>query len=117
VAADNTVDIGALQYRPAPTVPGKEYTTSEDTPLLVNAANGVQAGASDPDGLVLSAARVAGPAHGTVGLQADGSFTYTPAAGYSGADSFEFLVVNYQGRSATATADVTVSEYEARQPC
>ena len=32
------------------------------------------------------------PAHGTVILNADGGFTYTPAANYHGADSFTYKV-------------------------
>ena len=35
---------------------------------------------------------VDGPAHGTVVLDADGSFTYTPTANYSGQDSFTYKV-------------------------
>jgi hypothetical protein len=103
------VDIGALQYRPTPTVPGKTYVTPEDTPLIATAANGVRSGASDPDGLDLAATQVTGPAHGSLDLKADGSFTYTPTAGFIGADSFEFRLSNYQGRSDTATANITIS--------
>ena len=33
---------------------------------------------------------VTGPAHGTLTLNADGSFTYTPTAGYTGTDSFTY---------------------------
>jgi hypothetical protein len=38
-----------------------------------------------------------GPEHGTVGLNADGSFTYTPDAGYVGADSFTYRVIDDGG--------------------
>ena len=31
------------------------------------------------------------PAHGSVTFHADGSFDYTPAAGYSGTDTFSYL--------------------------
>ena len=46
--------------------------------------------ASDPDGNALTYALVNGPAHGALSLHPDGSFTYTPTAGYNGADSFSF---------------------------
>jgi len=63
------------------------YSTFEDTPLVV-AADGVLG--NDPDAANFSAAVAAGPSHGTVTLDADGSFTYTPTANYNGADSFTY---------------------------
>lgn len=48
------------------------------------------------------------PAHGTLALNADGSYTYTPAADYYGADSFTYTITNYNGRADTATVNVTV---------
>ena len=38
-----------------------------------------------------------GPSHGTVAMNADGSFIYVPAAGYQGTDSFTY--VDTQGKS------------------
>jgi hypothetical protein len=40
---------------------------------------------------VLVAGSTTSPAHGTVTLNSDGSFTYVPNAGFSGDDSFEYL--------------------------
>ena len=47
------------------------------------------------------------PAHGTVSGTAP-NLTYTPASGYSGADSFAFTAKNPGGTSAPATISVTV---------
>ena len=44
--------------------------------------------ANDTGGQSLTAVKVAGPAHGTLTLNANGSFAYTPAAGYVGPNSF-----------------------------
>ena len=38
-----------------------------------------------------------------------GSFDYTPAVGYVGADSFVYTVTNSFGATATATVNVTVT--------
>ena len=44
---------------------------------------------------------------GQVAVQADGSFTYTPAAGFTGADTFRYVVGNFSG-SSTATVTFNV---------
>jgi VCBS repeat-containing protein len=81
------VTIAVLAVNDAPTAAPDAYTTNEDTPLVLGAP-GVLANDSDVEGSSLSAALVSGPAHGTLTLGADGSFTYTPALNFNGADSF-----------------------------
>ncbi|RXJ54597.1 Ig-like domain-containing protein [Candidatus Marinarcus aquaticus] len=49
------------------------------------------------------------PAHGTVTMNADGTFTYTPAADYNGADSFTYTITDADGDTSTATVNLTVS--------
>ncbi len=46
---------------------------------------------------------------GTVVVAASGTFTYTPPAGYEGADSFTYTVSNAAGTSPAATVNLTVS--------
>jgi hypothetical protein len=53
-------------------------------------APGVLANDSDIDTNTITAILVAGPAHGTLSLNANGSFTYTPVADFNGADSFTY---------------------------
>jgi VCBS repeat-containing protein len=74
------------------------YTTDEDVALTIAAAQGVLANDTDPDhNDVLTALLVSGPAHGTLTLNADGSFGYTPHANYNGADSFSYTVRDAKG--------------------
>jgi hypothetical protein len=49
---------------------------------------------------------LAGPAHGTLQLAGDGSFSYAPDAGYFGIDTF-----SYRASSGTSTDDAQVSFY------
>jgi hypothetical protein len=44
----------------------------------------------DPDGDPITAQIVSAPTNGTVVLNDDGRFRYTPAAGYTGTDAFVF---------------------------
>jgi hypothetical protein len=55
----------------------------------------------DPD-TVLTAVLVSGPSKGTLVLNADGSFTYTPSAGFSGPDAF-----TYQASDGAASANLS----------
>ena len=46
---------------------------------------------------------------GSVTDNADGTFSYVPAGGFEGQDSFNYTIEDSQGNSATATVVVTVS--------
>ncbi len=85
------------------------YETDEDTPLIVDAAEGVLANDTDPDGDALAAALVTGPLRGTLALNADGSFTYTPEANFFGTDSFTYLAEDSLGDSVQRTVTIVVN--------
>ena len=73
---------------------------------LTVAAPGVLANDTDVDGDVLHVTGVVAPEHGTLSLEADGSFVYTPAAGFTGDDGFRYTVAD--GAGGEATADVAL---------
>ncbi len=52
---------------------------------------------------------MADPAHGTLGAIAAGKVTYTPAAGFKGADSFTYRASDGTAQSAPATVSLTVT--------
>jgi hypothetical protein len=62
----------------------------------------------DPDGDALTVQLVDGPAHGQLVLQPGGAFSYTPAAGFLGTDSFTYRVSDGLHTSAPATVTLLV---------
>ncbi|WP_418338495.1 retention module-containing protein [Pseudomonas citronellolis] len=70
-----------------------------------------QLGASDIDGDNLTYALKNGgnPAHGSVVVNGDGSYSYTPAADYNGPDSFVVTVSDGHGGEAEQLVSVTVT--------
>ncbi len=89
ISAITTVTLTINRANVAPVATGKAYTTNEDTVLSVSAPGALE-GDTDGDGDPLTAVLVSGPAHGSVALNANGSFVYTPNLNYSGPDSFTY---------------------------
>lgn len=99
-----------------PTSVDDTYTTFQEHPLVVP-PRGVLTNDRSNAGGPMTAALVSGPTHGVVGLDADGGFTYTPAAGFLGLDSFTYRAVNVNGPSANiATVVITVEAPPGPQP-
>ena len=86
-----------------PSAANHTYATQANVPLSVGAP-GVLQGAT---GTGLSAVLVSGPAHGTLTLHRDGSFSYTPEIGASGIEQFVYRASSSDGESST-TASVTL---------
>jgi VCBS repeat-containing protein len=70
---------------------------------------------SDPDaGDTIAIAVVATPAHGSVTVNPNGTFSYTPAQGFTGTDSFTFAATDSRGvGSNVATESILVVGNEA----
>jgi hypothetical protein len=98
----------AQRVNHAPVANGDGYSLVANAPLTVPAA-GVLANDSDPDGDPITAVFVSGPAHGSLALNTDGSFIYTPVVGYTGGDSFTYKANDGQADSNVATVSLAVS--------
>lgn len=92
----------------APVAVQDSFSTPAGTALEVSAAIGVLANDGDAWRRNLVASVVQAPAHGTLSLQADGSFTYLPAAGHFGPDSFTYAVHDGKLQSAPAVVRLAV---------
>ncbi|MEZ4620918.1 MAG: Ig-like domain-containing protein [Caldilineaceae bacterium] len=103
-------DIGAYEWENrAPIAADDAYTTEEDTILTV-AAPGVLSNDSDADYDALNAILVSGPTNGTVNLNADGAFSYTPNGGFVGDDSFTYKANDGILDGTIATVTITVEQ-------
>ena len=103
-----TVTITVKPVNDAPVAVDDEYSTTYETALTI-AAPGVLVNDTDVEGSALTATLVAGPANGTVTLNADGSFTYAPVAGFSGTDSFTYTANDGELDSNVATVSIVVA--------
>jgi nitrite reductase (NO-forming)/hydroxylamine reductase len=90
------------------------YSTDRDTTLNV-VAPGVLGNDQDADSNPLSAVPGTGVSNGNLSLNPDGSFSYTPNAGFSGQDSFNYYAYDGMDLSATA-ATVTISVNDSTPP-
>ncbi|MCX7750490.1 MAG: Ig-like domain-containing protein, partial [Candidatus Bipolaricaulota bacterium] len=78
-----------VYHNRAPVAQNDSYTMYKNQTLTVSAP-GVLGNDSDPDGEALVAELVSGPTVGTLTLNSNGSFTYTPPAGYTGQVTFTY---------------------------
>src|SRR5690606_2377905 len=76
--------------------------TLEDSPVSDSVT------ATDDDGDTLTYSMNTSPTNGIATVNANGSFTYTPNADYSGSDSFTVLVADGNGGTDVALVDVTI---------
>lgn len=84
------------------------YSVTEDNSLTV-IVPGILDNDTDADGDPLTAVFVSGPAHGTLQLNANGSFTYAPAPNFDGTDSFTYKANDGTADSSPATVTITVN--------
>ena len=102
---DNVQLIGlghAASPNTAPTAAGDAYAVNEDGTLIVPAP-GVLNNDSDADSDALTAQLVTSTSSGSLAFNADGSFSYTPAANFFGSDSFTYRAFDGTDYSNMAT--------------
>jgi hypothetical protein len=99
-------------FNQAPTVNPVQLTGQSDGPITGSI------GAVDPEGDPLSYKITSAPLHGKAVIASDGSYTYTPTAGFAGTDNFVVAVTDGGshfnlldlGRQASTSANVTVNQ-------
>ena len=84
-----------------PTARADTATTNANTAVKINVL-------ANDQGSSLKVVSVTTPAHGTAKINTDKTITYTPAAGYTGSDTFKYTIRDAAGKKATATVSLTV---------
>ena len=105
-ADTGTVTLNLAAVNDAPTANNDTYLGAHDHAITGN----VLLNDSDAEGdtLAVAAAAITTAAGGRVTLLADGTFTYEPATGFVGIDSFSYTVDDGHGGSAAATVALNV---------
>ena len=89
-----------------------EYTAFNDTVLVVSAKDGVLKNDTYPEGVTkgMTAELAQKPTHGTLTLEKDGSFKYTPTKDYVGTDYFGYYCVINETKSKAAIVTISVEK-------
>jgi ELWxxDGT repeat protein/VCBS repeat-containing protein len=105
-----TVNLTVTPVNDAPIANPEEYRAATNTPLSVNAANGVLANDTDVDGSPPNAvaAVTTTTQGGTITLNTDGSFTYVAANNFNGIDTFTYQATDGSLTSNLATVTLNV---------
>ena len=86
-------------------------TVTDGASVTIN----VLANDSDPDNDALGITAVSAPAHGTAAI-AGSAIIYTPAAAFTGTDTFGYTISDGHGGSASANVSVSVAAQPNRPP-
>lgn len=101
------VEITVICSNNAPLAVDDTYSVDQEN-VLTRAAPGLLANDSDMEDDTLVAILDNEPTSGTLTLKEDGSFTYTPKAGFHGSDSFTYKAYDGDLESEIATVTITV---------
>ncbi|MFD2041563.1 Ig-like domain-containing protein, partial [Flavobacterium artemisiae] len=103
-----TVTITVTPVNDEPVASNDAYTVAEGGTLNINAP-GILGNDSDAENNALTTVLVTGPSHGTLTLNADGSFTYIHDGSETTTDSFTYKANDGTADSNTATVTITVT--------
>ncbi|MCA9193324.1 MAG: tandem-95 repeat protein [Planctomycetales bacterium] len=101
------VQLNIAPTNDAPVAQADSYETSEDVPLIIG-PSGVLVNDSDVDGDNITAQLISEPEHGSVTLESDGSFAYTPDANFNGIDTFSYVASDGQAESTAVAVEINV---------
>lgn len=104
-APSNFTIRGVSLVNHAPTAVSDSAQTAPGTPVIIP----VLANDTDPDGDPITLLSVTPALHGALVMNPTGTVTYTPAAGYTGPDAFNYTISDGRGGTAGAAVSLNVS--------
>jgi hypothetical protein len=105
-----TVVIGITNVNETPSAANDVFQVEQFQSLNMSAP-GLLANDGDVDGDSLMAVLVAGPTHGSLTVNGDGSWIYTPEPAFNGIDSFSYQASDGALGSNTATVTILVTPF------
>ena len=111
-SVSNTVTVGEAAGNQLPIAVDDDYLTAVDTPVTGNVLDNDDLGDTPA-----TADLLAPTASGSLTLNQDGGFTYTPQSGFEGSDGFTYAITDGNGdTSNTATVLIEVTAAPAPPP-
>ncbi|PZV24119.1 MAG: hypothetical protein DCF12_17850 [Snowella sp.] len=107
-SAKVNVVVNPVTVNRSPVANGDSATTKQNQAVTLLATN-LLANDTDPDGDKLTLSSVKSAVNGSVVLNASGNPVFTPTANFSGNSSFDYVISDGKGGTATATVKVLVT--------
>lgn len=104
---DSDLAVVTIDVNDVPKATVDTYFAVEDNTLVRSPGNGVLVNDTDSDPLL--AVLNTGVSHGTLDLELDGSFTYTPDANFTGSELFTYIATNGLNSSAPTQVSIIVN--------
>ena len=104
-----TVNVTVTEVNDIPVAAARSFNASSNSPLDISVgSDDLLSSATDAEGDSLTVSVASQPTNGSLQLESDGSFVYTPDQGFSGVDTFTYVVNDGQADSTPATVTVVV---------
>ncbi len=108
ITATSTITVNIVAINDPPLAAADAYSTAVNT-VLSQPAPGVLANDTDVDSPSLQAVLAGGPSSGSLTLNSDGSFTYTPALNFTGVATFTYQAGDGSASSGPATVTININ--------
>ena len=102
-----TITINGVTPNNIPIARSDSFTTQSGTPVSNKLTDNDSLGDGSTSQHIWS--KATDPSNGTVIVNSDGTFTYTPNPGFGGTDSFNYTIKDINGDASTTTVTITVN--------